>query len=76
MKHWFHKLEADHSAEQVLAGFRACIDALEIKDESYNVILTPSYISIFVRLHHSVNEEDIHIGVNSLGFAGTLAVKS
>ena len=91
MKHVAHGLPADimekcdneedlqGAAEVVETAYWACLEALGNQDHdiavSYNILLTQKFILLVNRKQEAVKMEGCTVGVNCLGFGGTLAVK-
>lgn len=67
-------------AEAIDEAYWACLEALGNSDHSpdisYNILLTQKFILIVNRSKEAVKEPGVAtVGVNCLGFGGTLAVK-
>ena len=74
--------QSDQKAEEVASGLEkaywACLGSLgnqdHSQDKSYNFLLFDTLMLIVPRTLDTYKEDGLAVGVNSLGFAGTLAV--
>lgn len=59
-------------------AYQQALDHFDNNDHSlaYNLLLTRSYLMITLREHDSYHHDRGIIGINSLGFLGTLAFKT
>lgn len=67
-------------AEKLESYYWECLSTMvniddEIKD-SFSVLLTQNFLLIVKRTAEAVKTDERVIGINSLGFIGTIAVKS
>lgn len=70
---------AEECGEKLEEYYNECLEYVDNADhdieQSYNLILTRTYLFIALRDIDSCKEDDLKVTVNSLGYAGTHAVK-
>ena len=70
---------ADEMSEKIENYYWQCLKKLDNSDHnldiSYNLLLTRHFLFLALRQVEAVKENDQTVTVNSLGFAGTHAVK-